>query len=132
MSEKIEWLEWVDGEKKIEILSSADLLVLTSHNENFANIILESLALGTPVLISDQVGLCDYVKEHQLGWVCRMDEAAIRQTLLNAMQDSGMRNKIHREAPQWARKDFDPQRIARRYLKHYEEIFKCPDSQLSS
>ncbi len=132
IDDKIEWLEWVDGDRKVEILVNADLLVLTSQNENFANVVLECLALGTPVLISDQVGLSDYVQEHQLGWVCHLNEASVRQTLHQAMNDRVTREKIRREAPDWVRADFDPQMLAQRYLKHYQDVCQCQELRLLS
>jgi glycosyltransferase involved in cell wall biosynthesis len=49
----LEWLNWADGDKKFELLSDSDLMVLPSFNENFANTVLESLSVGTPVLVSN-------------------------------------------------------------------------------
>lgn len=37
-----------------QVLADHDLLLLPSHSENFGHIIIESLSVGTPVLISDR------------------------------------------------------------------------------
>ena len=42
----------VKGQKKVDYLANADLFVLPSHNENFGNVYLESLAAGTPIIAS--------------------------------------------------------------------------------
>src|SRR5690606_32929737 len=65
----IRWLGHVGVDEKFEVIRQHDLLVLPSHDENFANVVVESLSVGTPVLISKQVGLADYVQSLNLGWV---------------------------------------------------------------
>ena len=42
----------VGNQEKIDFLANADLFVLPSHNENFGNVYLESLATGTPIVAS--------------------------------------------------------------------------------
>ncbi|MEI6336268.1 MAG: glycosyltransferase [Methylococcaceae bacterium] len=42
----------ISGQDKIDFLANADLFVLPSHNENFGNVYVESLAAGTPVVAS--------------------------------------------------------------------------------
>ncbi len=60
---KVEWLGWKNREDKFRELMQADLFVLVSHNENFANVVIESLHVGTPVLVSDKVGLAKFVQK---------------------------------------------------------------------
>ena len=69
-SPSIQWLGWQDREEKFVTLMQADLFVLTSYNENFANAVIEALHAGTPVLISGEVGVSSFVKKHDLGWIC--------------------------------------------------------------
>ncbi len=42
----------IHGQEKIDFLANADLFVLPSHNENFGNVYVESLAAGTPIVAS--------------------------------------------------------------------------------
>lgn len=42
----------LENQEKIDFLANADLFVLPSHNENFGNVYVESLAAGTPIVAS--------------------------------------------------------------------------------
>ncbi|NCB25252.1 MAG: glycosyltransferase [Bacteroidia bacterium] len=57
-----------DHEKVQEIMQAHDLFFLPTKGENFGHVIFESLAAGTPVLISDQTPWKD-LDEKGVGWV---------------------------------------------------------------
>ena len=48
---KISWLGF-HNENKFELIHQHDLLILPSYDENFGNVVIESLSVGTPVLIT--------------------------------------------------------------------------------
>ena len=122
LDDRINWIGQVSDQDKYGLMAKHDLLVLTSFNENFANVVIESLSVGTPVLVSDQVGLSDYVKERQLGWTCKLDVNDVKEMLLNAFYDQEARKKIRQSAPEIIRKDFDDQLLANRYLEMYKGL----------
>lgn len=125
---RIEWLGWVEGEEKFRLLAEAELLVLTSYNENFANVVLESLAVGTPVLLSEQVGLSRYVQAKNLGWVTSLDARAIALTLDSARADEGKRRRIREQAPKLIREDFEAGKVAGEYLSQNNSSASTPSS----
>ena len=52
LSAKVSFLGPVYGEQKEQLYANARLLILPSHSENFGNVVIESLAQGTPVVAS--------------------------------------------------------------------------------
>ena len=120
ISHKINWLGWIDAKNKWAIYQNADLLVLPSHNENFANVVIESLAVGTPVLVSQYVGLSDYVLEKKMGWVCDTTVQSLRETLTESYHQKAERHAINVRSPQQIRQDFDPSVLAQRYVEMYQ------------
>lgn len=119
---RINWIGQVTNDEKYSLMAQHDLLVLTSYNENFANVVVESLSVGTPVLISDQVGLSDYVTINELGWVCELNPEGIKDELMKALSHQEKRNQIRQTSPGLIRHDFDGNVLANRYLALYKQL----------
>ena len=51
------------GKDKVAALHDADIFVLPSNNENFGNVVAESVAIGTPVIISDRCGIAPFISD---------------------------------------------------------------------
>lgn len=69
--ERIIWTGMIEGNLKWGALRSAELFVLPSHQENFGMAVAESLACGTPVLISNQVNIWREIRDGDAGFVER-------------------------------------------------------------
>lgn len=121
MNDKVEWAGWKSREEKFLFLAESDLFALTSHNENFAIVVIESLHAGTPVLISHQVGLSKYVDQHRLGWITGIDRIEeIREKITEAYHNREERIRIGREARAIIDQDFNETKLANDYLELYE------------
>ena len=84
---------WLEGPEKFSALHSAELLVLTSHQENFGLCVIESLACGVPVLVSTQVNLSSQIAAARAGWVTPLTPEDLKVTLETAMQDDEERER---------------------------------------
>lgn len=118
----VAWVGWKNGEDKFAFLAQADLFALTSHSENFAIVVIESLAVGTPVFISDQVGLKDFVAEQQLGWVTSLQVDDIARNLTAIARDEDGRIRICKAAPLLIREAFDTVCLTQQYLDFYQTV----------
>ncbi|MBV9772539.1 MAG: glycosyltransferase [Gemmatimonadetes bacterium] len=75
-----------------EVLAACDLFVLSSRNEGMANVMLEAMAVGTPVVAADVSGVRDAVGlaegGAEAGWIVPPDDAAaLRITLREVLTD---------------------------------------------
>jgi glycosyltransferase involved in cell wall biosynthesis len=121
-SEHISWIGF-QNDNKFDVFSDHQLLVLPSHNENFGNVVIESLSAGTPVLISDQVGLANYVVENDLGWICQTTAQSIRDTINTiAVNQMDKLEDINLKAPAIIHNDFDDDRLVQKYINMYQQI----------
>lgn len=124
IGDQIKWSGQVNDQEKFGLMAANDVLILTSYNENFANVVLESLSVGTAVLISDQVGLADYVQDNNLGWICNLTVDDIRDKLV-AANNHATRARIRLVASDLVRKDFKQEVLVKKYVKMYEEVMSC-------
>lgn len=125
---RIEWCGWVSGQAKYEYLSQADLYLLTSHNENFANAVLEALAVGTPVLLSERVGMAHYVQQKGYGSVNPLKVEALAHALELIREEYEALFPDRRTMAEQVHRDFNPTTVAQQYLKAYQ----LPATALSS
>lgn len=63
LDDRCHWLQHLPAEQLSGPYNAADCLLLPSHHENFGNVVVEALACGCGVLISDQVGVAESVQE---------------------------------------------------------------------
>ena len=66
---KVVWLPMLTGETKWGALRACAAFVLISHQENFGVAIVEALACGRPVLLSDQIAICREIEADGAGLV---------------------------------------------------------------
>ncbi|MDB5150597.1 MAG: hypothetical protein JWQ57_4617 [Mucilaginibacter sp.] len=121
LDEHISWIGF-QGENKFDLIQHHDLMILPSHDENFGNVVIESLSVGTAVLISKYVGLADYVAENNLGWVCELDVSDIGHYINNILQENDKLSAIREHAPGLIRHDFSEAVLTEKYMDMYHQI----------
>ncbi|KXK46019.1 MULTISPECIES: glycosyltransferase [Nitrosomonas] len=76
-------------------LSAADLFVLATRNEGWANVFLEAMACGLPVVTTDVGGNAEVVCRSELGKLVPFnDQQALCQAIANALEVNWDREKI--------------------------------------
>ena len=61
LENRISWHGWLDREAAVRYMGNADLFVFTSLKEATSTVVMESIALGTPVICIDVCGMRDVV-----------------------------------------------------------------------
>ena len=77
LEDRLTWAGMLSGITKWGAFSSADAFVLPSHQENFGIAVVEALACGVPVLISDNVDIWQEI--------LRYDAALVMQTKVDSI-----------------------------------------------
>ena len=116
------WLGQISPDDKFNIMASHHLLVLPSWDENFANVIIESLSVNTPVLVSDMVGLAPYVLEHDLGWVSIRNSQSFKKHLFEIGNNRSLLAEIATHSRQQIMKDFEVNQLRNQYIQLYIKI----------
>ena len=69
LSARVHWTGMLEGDLKWGAFHAADAFVLPSHQENFGIAVVEALACGLPVLISDKVNIWPDIARDEAGIV---------------------------------------------------------------
>lgn len=113
---------FVTGELKSALLDAADLFVLPSYYENFGIAVAEAMVAGTPVIISDQVHICQEVRDSESGWVSPIEVPALVELLRDALQNPEECQRRGLNAKQYALQNYSWNAIARQIIQAYKEV----------
>jgi len=80
---RVSWHGEVPHDQVREVFAAHDLFVFPTAGENFGHVVFESLAAGTPVLISDQTPWRD-LDVQGVGWVRPLDD---RQAFVDVIEE---------------------------------------------
>jgi glycosyltransferase involved in cell wall biosynthesis len=89
------------------VLSAADVFALSTRNEGWANVLLEAMACGLPVVATDVGGNAEVVSAPELGTIVPFDdELALVEALESALTRSWDREALlrHAQANTWDRR----------------------------
>ncbi|WP_367864837.1 XrtY-associated glycosyltransferase XYAG1 [Pedobacter sp. WC2423] len=120
---QVDWVGFKDGDK-FDLMAAHHLLILPSYDENFGNVVIESLAVGTAVLISREVGLATYITSRQFGWICNADVLSVKNSLTEIYNNPEKLNTIRKLAPSGIRNDFEETILIKKYYEMYKQIIE--------
>lgn len=121
LSGRITWTGFISAEGKQDLFMNSGVMILLSKNENFGNSVIESLAFGVPVLVSDQVGAGEWVSGSNWGWVVPLEKDKIVETLRDIISSEAALHLISQRAPAEVQAQFNSTRLAQDYLDFYSE-----------
>lgn len=99
LGSNVRFLGALSSEQLKKPLSTADIFVLSTANEGWANVFLEALACGLPVVTTDVGGNREVINNDDLGTIVPFaDGQALASALLQALEKPWNKEKIIRYA----------------------------------
>jgi glycosyltransferase involved in cell wall biosynthesis len=86
------------GKDKLAAFRDADVFVLSSYTENFGVALVEAMACGMPVLISDRVNIWREIVAAEAGLVTKANPDDVYKGMSKLIKDRDLRVKIGRNA----------------------------------
>lgn len=124
-----EHILWV-GERSdaIAICSAADIGVLSSHQEGFSNSVLEGMAAGIAMVVTNVGGNAEAVTDGVSGLVVpARDPSALGRALLTLANDTTARQSMARAGRQRVVENFSLTTCVNRYAGLYRALLSHPD-----
>jgi glycosyltransferase involved in cell wall biosynthesis len=109
-----------------KLLAQMDCLVLSSRLESFGMVVVEALAAGVPVIVSDHAGASEAIRENENGWIVPAgDESALFERMMACCRDI---DRVRSMGVACARSaaDHDWSHYSRRTLDIFGPLLKGP------
>ncbi len=119
---KVKFIGQVEGEAKQLLFANAYFTFLTSHTENFGNVVVESLAQGTPVVTSKGTPW-EILSGYNAGFWVENTEASLSEVIDEVIaMDAGNYLQMRQNARQLCEDQFDVNKNIDKWIDKYSEI----------
>ncbi|WP_448701688.1 glycosyltransferase family 4 protein [Mucilaginibacter sp. AW1-3] len=109
----------------VEIYSMADITVSPSVEDNLPNIIMESLACGTPVAAFDTGGIPDMIDHQQNGYLAQFRSAADLARGIHHILFLANADDMAAAARKKVLDNFSNEKVAARYINVYQSVLQA-------
>ena len=105
-------------------LDDCDVLVLPSVDEPFPMVVLEAMAAGKPVVVTERCGLANTVRQYSAGLVVDVAPASFVDAVGRLLADVCLRNAMGENGRQVVREQFSMESIAQQLVSAYQEAVR--------
>lgn len=107
------------------LLSIIDVSVLTSLEEGFPNVVLESMACGVPVVATSVGGIPEAIDDRKTGFlVASMDHEALAEKILELLSNVELAEAMGRNGIKKVKECFTIEKMVRAHEKLYKDLLK--------
>jgi glycosyltransferase involved in cell wall biosynthesis len=114
----------LEGKQKLEALSCSDVFVLASYSENFGMAVIEAMACGVPVVISNKVGIHRDVENNQAGIVVENNPQDLYKGIEAVLDNDNLRNEITVNAKRLVKESYDIDRVSSMVIEAFDNVIK--------
>jgi glycosyltransferase involved in cell wall biosynthesis len=122
IEDSVYWPGFLEGEAKQGALGEAEVFVLPSYSENFGIAVIEAMAAGVPVIITDRVGICREVGEGNAGLVTPPASEPLSRAMVRLLSDEPFRMALGQNGRALARSRFAPDAVIDKLIGGYESV----------
>jgi glycosyltransferase involved in cell wall biosynthesis len=121
VSERVEWLGFVEPAERSDLFARLDLLAMPSAFESFGLAAAEAMLEGLPVLVSERTGIAEVIVRHGGGRVIKVDAASVASAIRQLDVERGSFARLAVEGQLAVRTDLDYTRIGLAIRAAYDD-----------
>lgn len=122
LTDRVTYLGAVDARQKEQLLNNVTMLVLSSYNENFGNVVLEAMAHRCPVVVTPEVGASEVVAQAKAGIIEQGEPDLFAKAITKLLVSDALQEKYANNGYNWVSKYYSWDTIASQMLKQYKKI----------
>jgi len=116
---------FLDGKDKINAFCSSSVFILPSYSENFGMAVIEAMAAGLPVVVSNRVAISNEISQWKAGIIIGCSEKEVYEGLKKAINlDDNIKNRMVARGKSMVKELYDINRVADRIIELYRDISK--------
>lgn len=132
ISSDVLWTGMLTGKDKHSAFADAEVFVLPSYSENFGIAAVEAMAAGLPIVISNQVAICDEVAEANAGVVVPCCVNRISEALLELLCNPAQRSELGRNGGPLVKKLYSRAAVTRQLIQLYDDVIQAKPLQTAA
>lgn len=111
------------GKEKLEAYSGSDIFTLPSHSESFGMVIVEAIACGLPVVISDTVGIFNEIQQSKSGLVFPSgDWGKLSEAIIKLLDDENLAKQINKNGQKLIKENFEINETADKMIEVFKSV----------
>ena len=115
----VEFVGYVEGDRKIALLRASELFVLPTSQENFGLVFPEAMACGVPVITTKGVDIWPELEHSGGAMIIEEDVDAIVQAIDQMLSNPEQLKTMGTAGKKWASQTFSGDTVANRYVDLY-------------
>jgi glycosyltransferase involved in cell wall biosynthesis len=124
VTEQVRFIDHIPPDETRQAYVDADAFALTSYTENTGMTVVEAMACGCPVVISDQVNIWPLVDEAGAGIVVSLEVPRISSALVRVLTDSEASVQMGASGRTLAQEQFSWEHIVGEFDRLYETLVR--------
>jgi glycosyltransferase involved in cell wall biosynthesis len=124
LTDRVTFAGRIPDQLKLAAYVDCDVFVLPSYAENFGAVVTEALACRRPVVISNQVNLCDEIAAAEAGIVVKCTVESVTAGIMRVLDDPALAGRLGENGWALVQKDFTWEVALRKLRQLYQELKK--------
>jgi len=114
----------LSGQEKLAALRDSDIFVLSSYTENFGIAVVEAMACGLPVVISNRVNIWREVNDAGAGIVTNCESHEVAEAIMRLLDNRNLREEMGKRGKKLVEEKYTWPELAKQITQVYEQILE--------
>lgn len=120
--DRVYWSGFLDPTERASAFAAARVFVLPSYSENFGIAAAEALAAGVPTIVTEGVGIAEYIRRYDAGVVARPHALELGRAIQHLLRRPDFARLVAENGRKLVRAEFSADKIGRSLASLYRSI----------